>query len=54
MKLKKEWHLTNPKPTNATLEERNAWHIEHKKNCICRDIPEKLKFEMKKKGIKLK
>lgn len=49
MKLNKEWHLANPMPKNATLEQRIAWHIEHKKNCACRDIPEKLKLEIKKR-----
>jgi len=46
MKLNREWHLAHRMPKNATLEQRIAWHIEHKKNCACRDIPEKLKMEM--------
>ena len=49
MKLNKEWHLKHPMPENATLEQRIAWHLEHKKNCACRDIPEKLKKEMAKR-----
>jgi hypothetical protein len=53
MKLNKEWHVTHRMPTNATLEQRIAWHIEHKKNCSCRDIPDKLKLEMKNRGIKV-
>jgi hypothetical protein len=40
MILNKEWHVTHRMPTNATLEQRIAWHIEHKKNCACRDIPD--------------
>jgi hypothetical protein len=52
MQLNKEWHLTHPMPVNAALEQRIAWHIEHKKNCACRDIPEKLKAEIKKRRIK--
>jgi len=48
MKLNKEWHLTHRMPKNATLEQRIAWHLEHKKNCGCRDIPEKLKEEILK------
>jgi hypothetical protein len=51
--LNKEWHLTHRMPANATLTQRIAWHIAHKKNCSCRDIPEKLKAEMNKKGIRL-
>ena len=49
MKLNKEWHLKHPMPKNATLDQRIAWHVEHKKNCACRDIPEKLKTEMAKR-----
>jgi hypothetical protein len=52
MKLNKAWHLTHRMPEPATLEQRIAWHIEHKKNCNCRDIPEKLKQEMKKRKLK--
>jgi hypothetical protein len=53
MKLNKEWHLKHHMPAKATLEQRIAWHIEHKLNCSCRDIPNKLKLEMKKRGIKV-
>ncbi len=31
----KKWHIANRMPTNATLEERIAWHVGHKKNCSC-------------------
>jgi hypothetical protein len=52
MKLNKEWHLAHRMPKNATIEQRIAWHIEHKKNCNCRDMPDRLKLEMKKRNIK--
>jgi hypothetical protein len=48
MKLNKEWHAAHRMPKNATFEQRIAWHTEHKKNCNCRDIPEKLQMEIKK------
>jgi hypothetical protein len=51
MKINKAWHLLHRMPANATLEQRIAWHIAHKKNCRCRDIPEKLKAEIKKKNL---
>jgi hypothetical protein len=51
MKLNKEWHLANAMPKHPTIEQRIAWHLEHKKNCGCRDIPGKLKEEMKKRSI---
>ena len=47
MKLNKDWHRVHPMGKNPTLEQRIAWHVEHKKNCGCRDIPEKLKEKMK-------
>ena len=53
MKLNKEWHLFHRMPKNPTKEQRIAWHMEHKKNCSCRDIPDKLKTEMKKRKIKI-
>lgn len=53
MKTNREWHEANRMPKNATLDQRIAWHIEHAKHCSCRDIPEKLKEEMKKRKIKL-
>jgi hypothetical protein len=54
MKLNKEWHLAHPMPKNATIDQRIAWHLEHLKNCHCReDLPENLKEEMKKRHIKI-
>jgi hypothetical protein len=53
MKFNKKRHLSHRMPVKATLEQRIAWHIEHKQHCSCRDIPEKLKAEMKKREIKI-
>lgn len=39
-------------PPNATLNERIQWHLEHQQHCSCRSIPEKLKEEMSRRGIK--
>ena len=50
--INKEWHLANPMPQNATIEQRIAWHLEHSRHCSCRNIPAKLKEEMKKRKIK--
>jgi len=46
MKLNKEWHLKHPMPKSPAPDQRIAWHVAHKKNCSCRDIPEKLKKEI--------
>jgi hypothetical protein len=49
MKLNKEWHQANRMPRNPTMEQRIAWHIEHAKNCGCREMPESVKKSIKKK-----
>ena len=48
MQINKEWHLENKMPKNPTLEERRNWHIEHSKNCSCREMPESIKKEIDK------
>jgi hypothetical protein len=32
---------------NPSLQQRIEWHLEYYKNCFCRDIPPRLKEEMK-------
>lgn len=51
MKINKTWHKANKMPKHATIGQRIEWHLEHQKNCNCRDIPEKLKAEINKRGI---
>jgi len=53
MNINKEWHQSHRMPKNPTIEQRIQWHLEHAKHCACRDIPEKLKAEMKKHHIKI-
>ena len=52
MKLNKEWHLAHPMPKNPTQQQRIEWHIEHAKNCSCREIPPGLAKEIQKYKIK--
>lgn len=47
MAINKEWHLANKMPKNPTIDERMNWHLEHAKNCSCREMTEKLKQEIK-------
>lgn len=49
-KINKEWHAENKMPKRPTLDERIAWHSQHRKHCACREIPEKLLREMKKRN----
>lgn len=52
MRINKEWHLKNRMPEHPTFAERVNWHLAHRKECRCREIPAKLLLEMKKRGIK--
>ncbi|HEX5169366.1 MAG TPA: hypothetical protein VFW11_09335 [Cyclobacteriaceae bacterium] len=53
MKINAAWHRQHPMPDHPTIEQRIEWHLEHKKHCACRDIPVKLREEMKKRKIKI-
>ena len=35
--MNKTWHEKNKMPINPTPEQRAVWHIEHLKNCDCRE-----------------
>ncbi len=50
-KINKAWHEKNRMPKNPSLEQRLQWHLEHAKHCSCREMPEKLKEEMKKRHL---
>lgn len=54
MKINKEWHLKHLMPREPTMDQRLDWHIEHEKNCYCREIPPKLKEEIEKRKLKNK
>ncbi len=49
--INKEWHLKNRMKKNASFEERVRWHLSHSKNCSYREMPTKLKEEMKRKKM---
>jgi hypothetical protein len=50
-KLNKAWHEKHRMPPRATMEQRIAWHLEHRKHCGCRPIPAKLAATMHAKGL---
>jgi hypothetical protein len=50
-RLNREWHLAHTMPERATLDERIAWHLEHAAHCACREIPESLVDEMRRRGL---
>jgi hypothetical protein len=34
-----EWHEANRLPRRASLDQRVHWHLEHARECDCREIP---------------
>ena len=52
MKINRTWHEHHKMPKNASLDQRIEWHLAHEKNCQCREMPEKLREEIKKSGGK--
>ena len=51
MKLNREWHLANRMPKNATLDQRVEWHLEHEKQCGCReDVPRTVRAELERRA----
>lgn len=50
-KLNRAWHDKHRMPAKATIDQRIRWHLEHRKHCSCRPIPEKLAATMKARGI---
>lgn len=51
MALNAQWHEAHPMPPNATMDERVAWHLEHARQCGCREIPASIRRELEARGI---
>lgn len=49
--MNRAWHEAHPMPKKATLDERVAWHVEHARECACREIPASIKAELARRGI---
>jgi len=47
--LNKKWHKDHSLPKGASLKVRLQWHVDHARECACREIPEKIKKEMAKR-----
>jgi hypothetical protein len=45
-RINAEWHQANRMPKNPTAEQRFRWHLDHSKNCSCREMSPKLKQEI--------
>jgi len=53
MKINKEWHQAHPMPKSPSMQQRIKWHLEHSRNCGCREIPEKIIQEMKRLKLEI-
>ena len=49
--LNAKWHDAHPMPAKATMDQRIAWHLEHRRLCGCRPIPAGVVAEMKRRGL---
>jgi uncharacterized protein YdeI (YjbR/CyaY-like superfamily) len=51
-KINGAWHKTHPMPARATLDQRVAWHLAHRRACACRtDLPATIRAELKRRGV---
>ena len=50
-KINQDWHRDQVMPREANLDERVAWHIEHARECGCREIPAKIRKKSKGKRL---
>lgn len=48
-KINADWHRKNRMPKNPSMDERIKWHVSHKRNCNCRQMPESIKLLIKDK-----
>jgi len=53
MKINKEWHLAHRMPKNPTPKQRAEWHVEHAKNCGCRELTESIKKLITEQGLEI-
>ena len=45
-----EWHAGHRLPRNAKVEQRVEWHIEHARECGCREIPPSIAAAIDRRG----
>lgn len=50
MAVNASWHKKNSMPRNASLDQRIAWHQVHQSQCHCREIPEKIAEELRRRS----
>ena len=48
--MNRGWHDAHPMPAKATLAQRVDWHVEHARECGCREMPESVRRELERRG----
>ena len=49
--LNAAWHDAHPMTPKATMDQRIAWHLAHRKACACRPIPAGVVAAMTTRGM---
>ncbi|MFI5241323.1 MAG: NUDIX domain-containing protein [Microgenomates group bacterium] len=53
MKINKKWHEKNRMPSKAPLSQKIQWHVDHARECGCREIPINIQKLLKERKPKL-
>lgn len=48
-----EWHKAHVLGSNAPMDRRVEWHLEHARECGCRGIPGPVLAEIEARGIEV-
>jgi hypothetical protein len=51
MGLNREWHEAHVLGSGAPMDARIAWHLEHARECGCREIPRTVRDELARRGL---
>jgi hypothetical protein len=51
-RINRDWHAANPMPKAATFDQRLAWHVAHARHCGCRDMPNGIRAELVRRGVR--
>ncbi|MDV3278561.1 MAG: hypothetical protein LYZ69_08905 [Nitrososphaerales archaeon] len=51
IRMNTAWHKTNKMPKRATMEQRLEWHVEHADACGCRQMPARVRAELKRRRV---
>lgn len=50
-RMNREWHLAHVLGSNAPMDRRVEWHLEHARVCGCREIPPRVRAAIEARGL---